>query len=82
MAQWHIKYWNHVQVGQVTNAGAGASTIVPFCQNFTGIPRVVHDYAGGESGTISHSATSTATFTLHTGAAGTVDWIAILSTEC
>ena len=79
---WYIKYWNHVQTGQITNAGASASTVIPFCTNFTGIPRVVHDYANCEGGTSCHSNVTTASFTLHTGLAGTVDWIAILSTEC
>jgi len=79
---WVIKYWDHIQSGHVYDVGAGASTIVPFCGSFTGLPVVLSAYVNCEGGTTCHSAVSTASFTLHTGLAGTVNWLAVYNSTC
>lgn len=77
-----IKYWQHLQGGKVTNAAANTSTVVPFCTNFSGLPLIFSNYVGCEGSTTCRSAVSTASFTLHTGLAGTVDWLAVYTTTC
>ena len=79
---WTIKYWDFCQTGIETGLGANASTAIPFCKSFSGTPRVVANYVNCEGGTTCISNISVGSFTLHTGLAGTVNWIAIYNVEC
>jgi len=76
-----IKYTDFIQSGTITNIAAQGSTVVAFTTNFPITPVVQLNYANAESGTLSYSSASTASFTLKSGVAGTIAWTAILTNE-
>lgn len=68
-----------MQAGQVTADASGGGTVVAFPVAFDSIPKIVAADAGSAAGAIQITTQSAGSFTLVTAAAGTVDWIAVIS---